>query len=308
MTPRVRRDGAWVRKAVPDAASGPGLARRSQLLAARGIRTPQACYHASAREFVFPWISGIPGREMLRRADGLPAASHLAACLVPLVRLHGTDPAGLDLQPLNPWRRIDPRLLELQGTAYSDMARVLFRAALGARPSTERRLADLGVQRHGAAQAVVHGDFHIGQLLFARVGDEPWLLDLDDLALGPRESDLGNFAAHLATVDQCVNCTFDRFRGLTSLLCPLYDALAECRVDRNTVEAYGAIALLRRALKLHRRGAAAAAVLDPLFAAARLSHARRGGAPAPRIGACRMPGERTDACRSVTVDRKTAEA
>jgi hypothetical protein len=306
MTPRVRRDGGVVRKALADAMSaGPGarLARRSELLAARGIRTPQARYDASARELVLPWIRGTPGREILRRADGRLSTSHLIACLLPLVRLHGTDPAGFDLRPLDPWRRIDPRLLELQAAAGSAEARALCRAAQRARGSTERRLVAISAQRDGAGQVLVHGDYHIGQLVFASSLGEPWLLDLDDLALAAPESDLGNFAAHLATVEGCAGDTLDIFRGLTSLLCPLYEGLAQHRVEPNPVEAYGAVALLRRALKLRERGASMAAVLDILSAAERLASA--GTAASPNPGG-RRPGDRDG--RLLMGGRKTAEA
>jgi hypothetical protein len=303
MTPRVRRDGAWVRKALPDAASGPRLASRSQLLSARGVRTPQARYDASAQELVYPRIRGIPGREILRRAGGQASASHLAACLLPLVRLHGVGPAGLDLQPLDPWRRIDPRLLELQAAEGSDEARALCRAALRARRSIERHLVAIGAQRDGAGQVLVHGDYHIGQLVFAGLEGEPWLLDLDDLALAARESDLGNFAAHLATVEDCAGDTLDTFRGLTSLLCSLYERLARHRVSPDTVEAYGAIALLRRALKRRERGARTAVVLDLLSAAERL--APLGAAAFLSASDC-GPGDRNG--RLPMGDRKTAEA
>jgi hypothetical protein len=289
---RVRREGAFARKTLSDPAaarSGFQLARRSQLLVARGIRTPQARYDASARELVLPWIRGIPGREILRRADGRASGSHLVVCLLPLVRLHGTDPAGFDLQPLDPWRRIDPRLLELQAAEGSGEARALCRAALRARRSTERHLVKIGAQRDGAGQVVVHGDYHIGQLIFAVFEGEPWLVDLDDLALAARESDLGNFAAHLATVEDCGGDTLDTFRALTSLLCPLYEGLAQYRVDRNTVEAYGAVALLRRALKLRGRGASVATVLDILWAAEHLALAGTAASPIPGD---RRPGDR----------------
>jgi hypothetical protein len=294
MRPRVRRDGAWLRKTLPDAVSGPALARRSQLLAARGVRTPVAHYDAHAQEIVLPWIAGTSGRDMLRRESLDPGGgartteNFLATCLLPLVRLHGTDPAGFDLRPLDPWRRIDPRLLELQAAEGPGEARVLCRAALRARRSTERRLFTIGAQRHGADQVLVHSDYHIGQLVFASSLGEPWLLDIDDLALAARESDLGNFAAHLATVEDCAGDILDIFRGLSSVLCLLYEGVAQHRVEPDTVEAYGAIALLRRALKLRERGASMAAVLDILSAAERLASA---GTAASPIAGGRRPGD-----------------
>jgi aminoglycoside phosphotransferase (APT) family kinase protein len=277
---RVRREGAWVRKALTDAVSarsGFWLARRSRLLAARGVRTPVACYDAPAREIVSPWIAGTSGPNILRRegrdaAGGGPAIEgFLAACLLPLVHLHGVDPAGLELAPLDPWRRIGPRLLALHADKAREEAGAIYRAALRARRSIKRRFVEIAERAALAEQVVAHGDYHVGQLLFASPMDEPWLLDLDDLALAPRESDLGNFAAHLATVEERAVDTFDAFCALASLVCRLYESLVGHEVDRDMVGAYGAIALVRRSLKLHERGARTGIVIDLLSAAERVS-------------------------------------
>lgn len=164
MTPRVRRDGAWLRKALPDAASGPRLARRSQLLAACGVLTPVAHYDALAQEIVLPWIAGTSGRDMLRRhcrdtASGGPVSeSFLATCLLPLARLHEVDPAGLDLVPLDPWRRIDARLAEACRAEESGTAGEIGRAAWRTRRSTERRLAETGERLRDAPQAPMASD------------------------------------------------------------------------------------------------------------------------------------------------------
>src|SRR5919106_1199663 len=95
---------------------GLGSAAGAPLAAARRARTPVAHYDALAQEIVFPWIAGTSGRDMLRRegpdpGGGTPAPeSFLEICLLPLVRLHGTDPTGFDLRPFHARRRIDPRL------------------------------------------------------------------------------------------------------------------------------------------------------------------------------------------------------
>ena len=43
-----------------------------------------------------------------------------------------------------------------------------------------------------AQRVIVHGDYHVGQILIESVTGDVWLLDLDDLALDQPESDLGN--------------------------------------------------------------------------------------------------------------------
>jgi aminoglycoside phosphotransferase (APT) family kinase protein len=92
----------------------------------------------------------------------------------------------------------------------------------------------------------VHGDLHPGQFIRDRRG-QVWLIDLDDLALGPPEVDFGNLAACLAT----------RRPG------PLHEMArhAIAGVVAETPSANPAlvahfceIALLRRALKLRERG------------------------------------------------------
>jgi Phosphotransferase enzyme family len=302
---RVRHEGAWMRKTLSDAVSarsGFRIARRSRLLAARGVRTPLACYDAPAREIVSPWIAGTSGRDVLRRqgrdaaSDGSGTESFLEACLLPLVRLDEVDPAGLDLAPLDPWRRIDPRLVELHAEEPREEAGAIYRTALRARRRIARRFIEIAERAELSEQVVAHGDYHVGQLLFASPSDEPWLLDLDDLALAPRESDLGNFAAHLATVERAAKSSFDAFCALASLVCRLYEGLVGHEVDRDMVGVYGAIALVRRSLKLRERGARTGVVIDLLSAAERPSQrlgvARRDGAPTSLASAAHQDGDR----------------
>lgn len=87
--------------------------------------------------------------------------------------------------------------------------------------------------------AVIHGDFHPGQVLCDAQG-LLWLVDLDDLALAPREADLGNLAAWMAT------------QGLQDLSPPA--AVLDPSADPALTRHFFAIALLRRALKLAGKG------------------------------------------------------
>lgn len=140
--------------------------RRSEALRAGEVPTPAGRPGACANEVEFDRIEGRSGLPVL--AAGLPAL------LGPVARLHAARVAGLaDFDPL---LRVRPRL------ALASAHEV-------------RAVLDDPVPR-GAA--TLHGDLHAGQFVCDRSG-RVWILDFDDLALGPPEADLANFAAHLAT-------------------------------------------------------------------------------------------------------------
>lgn len=290
MSARVRRDGAWLRKALTatQAQSGHRIAERAAILAAHGVRTPHASYDAQAQEIIFPWIAGSSGRDMLRRHfrrdegwSTVPEAL-FAACLHPLARLHKVNPKAVDLAFLDPWHRIDPRLQALEDSATAERAS-LCRLARAAHRAAQRCLAAAGSKASPAQWVPVHGDYHVGQILFPIPAGEPWLIDLDDVALAPRESDLGNFAAHLATAEDFpAGGVLDSLQKLGALLCPLYEASASIQIDRDRVAAYGAVSLLRRALKLRERGVEETFVRE-ILTAARILAEERPALPGPPV-------------------------
>ena len=98
----------------------------------------------------------------------------LAAVLAAIGVLHGA--AVSDLPVFDPLLRIRPRL------------------ALTKVPAL-RAIAEEPVPQ---GHATLHGDLHVGQAIRDLSG-MVWIIDLDDLATGPPEADLANFAAHLAT-------------------------------------------------------------------------------------------------------------
>jgi aminoglycoside phosphotransferase (APT) family kinase protein len=99
----------------------------------------------------------------------------------------------------------------------------------------------------------VHGDFHAGQLIMDSAG-RVWLLDLEDLATGAPESDLGNFAAHLATRPETrrgpIQQGFEHWLGHTL---EAYRSIGGVG-HSGLAHSHGRIALIRRALKLRERG------------------------------------------------------
>ncbi len=140
--------------------------RRSRVLRAQGVATPEAWRGAAPGAVIFARIEGGSGPGIVT----LP----LADLLAPLLALQRAVVPGLPAY--DPALRIRPRL---EGAVPPAIARALDRPV-------------------PTGAATLHGDFHLGQLV-ASPGGEVWIVDLDDMALGPAEADLANFVAHLAT-------------------------------------------------------------------------------------------------------------
>ncbi|NNG02999.1 MAG: phosphotransferase [Inquilinus sp.] len=286
MTGRVRRFEGRARKPLDAVHAGRGhvFAGRSVRLRSAGVRTPLLTYDERRDEISYPWIPGRSGAEWLRgrlaESSGLDrmgaVGSACAELLYPLIRLHTTSPQGLALAPFDPWHRIRPRIDALARASAEAVAGPVPDAAVRAFEALEEALGVAVGQSAMNGWGPIHGDFHIGQVLFESGAGQAWLLDADDLALGPPESDLGNFVAHLATSDHVGAAPpLAAFKTLAGLAVRHYGELSGREVAAGEVDTYGAVALLRRALKLHERGAAPDRV--NAISAAALSSARRAG-------------------------------
>lgn len=250
MNERVRRDGATARKRLDDrrAAHGRWVQELSGELRRRGLVTPSAHYEPYAHELVFDWIDGESGRELLREGNDISQAQ-LRDCLAPLAILHSIDPTGLSLTPFDPWHRIQPRIVSVPGDEE------VREAAQRAAATLTRVFKSGGATPVGSVDrppVVVHGDYHVGQLVFETSARRPWLLDLDDAALGPVEADLGNFLAHFASANlPPVEHVRRSFVILAPPLRHIYADLTDIETNATWLTSYAALALLRRALKLN---------------------------------------------------------
>jgi hypothetical protein len=234
MTERVWRDGGDIRKqiaATPEGKTAAGsLILSTQSLRAAGVATPDVRHDAQNQTLVFQFVEGTAGLAMIEACGD----HSLADLLRPLLALHRTVLDGL--RPFDPAAKIRPRLAPGDPAAFQDDLQAL--------------LAEIPEQ---SVCTPVHGDFHAGQLVVDATG-VAWLLDLEDLAAGPVESDLGNFAAHIATRPETwrgpVLQGFEHWLGRTLEAYRSVGGVAQRAVTRN----YGRIALIRRALKLRERG------------------------------------------------------
>ena len=230
MTPRVWRDGDRIRKRITDESAARRLISWTEDLRAGGVATPEVLLDTQDQTLVFRLIDGTAGLALIEDRGALA----LAGLLRPLLALHNVTLDGL--HPFDPGAKIMPRLTQGDPAALREHLETL----LAALPAPSQATS-------------VHGDFHAGQAILDGSGTV-WLLDLDDLAAGAPESDLGNFAAHLATRPE-TRCGpilqgFEHWLGHTLQAYRSIGGVAEIAL----VHKHGRVALIRRALKLRERG------------------------------------------------------
>ena len=260
MNNRIHRIGKFAHKRL-DRLPGddlPPVIQRSRLLSESGMRIPVAIWDEDNNESKSPWIEGrtagahlawLRSTGELSQWEDLSTAEQIRL-LEPLVQLHRADPAGLELRPLDIWHRISPRLrddTDLSSNRKTDLIASLYTRL------REHQAAFL--QTYDLTSVPVHGDFHVNQIIVAQQGGEPWLLDLDDMALGQPEFDLGNFIANLVTsADLQFDGVMQDYRVLKAMLCPAYVAHGGRLPEPNFIDFYSAVSLLRRALKFYEAG------------------------------------------------------
>ncbi len=203
----------------------------------------------------------------MRVGDDTPDAvsdKQWQSLLHPLAKLHAVDPKSLRLPPLNPWRRIGPRIARLRQSRppesdWHEKVTAIRKACEAALVSSIAASGDL-------PQRTVHGDYHLRQVLYDKEDQRIWLLDLDDLASGLPESDLGNFTAHLITSGLfSPRPSAALYFQVARRVQHAYETETKIALRKGLLDCYGAVALLRRALKCHERGddvASVNAVLD----------------------------------------------
>ena len=189
--------------------------RRATLLAGQGIATPRASRGAAVDEVLFEHIDGATGAALI------PGETQNILQL--LASLHSTDVPGL--ASYDPFLRVHTRLHLNQALPIQDIVE----------------------ETVPTGTATLHGDLHVGQFIKDKHGII-WVIDLDDLAKGPIEADLANFAAHLATSEQFggFEYWFDEIR--------LAWRRQGQNLDDEVFKRFFRFALVRRHLKLREAG------------------------------------------------------
>ena len=189
--------------------------RRTLALRQQSVRTPSAKPGAEETALVFEKIDGRTGHDLI------------GCSMTPLLRavaeLHAANLPGLP--SFDPLLRIRPRL----GL------------------TNEPLLRDIAQGPVPKGRVVLHGDLHVGQFILVPSG-AVWLVDLDDLAIGPPEADLANYAAHLATTEATQGIS-----GWASWVCRAWSKIGGTP-DPTVFTRFLHLALLRRHLKLREAG------------------------------------------------------
>ncbi|MFK7941473.1 MAG: phosphotransferase family protein [Paracoccaceae bacterium] len=202
-------------KRYADAVHAAEALRRTKLLRAQSVQTPAAKPGQTPCELDFDRVAGRTGRDLI--------GQDLKPLLQSVAELHRASVP--DLAPFDPLVRIRPRLA---------LTRV----------SVLREIVNGPVP---AGNSVLHGDLHVGQFIVAPEG-AVWLVDLDDMAVGPPEADLANVTAHLATTEPGPG-----IEAWSRRVCDPWTALGHT-ADRPVFARYLHLALLRRHLKLRETG------------------------------------------------------
>lgn len=198
-------------KRYADAGRAQEALRRTRALRRHSVQTPAAQPGPDATTLVFDRIAGQTGRALI----GLPMAPLLRA-------LSGLHAARVPDLP-----------------TYDPLLRIRTRLELTNKPLL-REIADGPVP---TGRAVLHGDLHVGQFVVEPSG-AVWLVDLDDMAIGPPEADLANFAAHLATTMPAPGIA-----ACAGEVCRAWAKLGGA-LDPEVFRRYLHLSLLRRHLKL----------------------------------------------------------
>lgn len=208
-------------KAFDSEAAAREAERRSTALRRQAVRSPLA--EVTGATVRFQRIEGLSGLPLVQ---GPPVR-----WLAPLAALHACRLDGIAL--FDPLRRIRPRL-ELLG-----------------HPGLRRALHGLAAPAPRGS-ALLHGDFHLGQVICDEQG-VAWLIDLDDLAIGPAEADLGNLIANLATQAALPGPFAARLAHWRRSILGAWSRLGQ-RPRAPLVDHFTALALIRRHLKLREAG------------------------------------------------------
>jgi thiamine kinase-like enzyme len=208
-------DGAEFYKRYGDVEQARAALRRTVEARRVGVCTPAARSGVPSNVIIFQRI------EAFRTAD----LAEMLGLLKDLARM----PTDI-FERFDPFARIVPRL----PPAPSETGLLV----------KQLQAADAALQ--WPANSVVHGDFHPGQVI-KDGGGKVWLLDLDDMALGPAEVDLGNLAAWMAT--QELGNLKDQIAQATATV-----LMASSREDAALARHFCTIAVVRRALKLREKG------------------------------------------------------
>ena len=231
--------------------------QRSGQLFAAGVATAPGMKLDAHGTTAFARIDGPTAKQLwsqIGSVDGIAGRSAIIATVCEAIAsLHRAPLTVFRLSPFDPFEKIDPRLDPDASAALANLPEPMreyiqaFAASLK-EACNQDRVADCDTY-------AIHGDFHLGQLIAGMGAATFAIVDFDDMARGEREADVGNCIAHITTSRSLYRGHMLRgFLGLTCAFTSAYEHAGGERLSAHKIKRYGAIALLRRALKLAETG------------------------------------------------------
>ncbi len=239
----------------------------AQSLAQKGGPVPALDLDETREVLIMPYIEGQDLRKIAstrQRCAGTGSVEAILDLFIvamgELARFHraGVEVDASALKAFEPFAKVRPRIPFL----YNDGQRERVENLVG-------RLAARLSELETCHATIVHGDFHFGQVMVESATARAHIIDLDDIAVGCPEADIGNFAAHVVTAGSLYSG--DVTLGISTLLPVLIEAYQSdagaLRLNREAVALFASAALLRRLLKLYVAGRDVARHGDILAAA-----------------------------------------
>lgn len=253
MTATIGRDGAFALKVFPRHRSDAieSVVALTHKLRFLGVPIPETSSDFHAHGIRLPWIDGptmkqcIELRGPCRTLHDLSSnASDLVTAMKILCGLHSAGIPQRDLTNFDPFRHIDQRLGR---STPPDQSPVFYVQAMELRAILKTELPE------PAGKCIIHGDFHVGQLIQDGASGKWWLIDLDDVARGYPEADVANFCVHLATSKTIFEGDIlAAYRAILAIAVKAYGR----PLENHLLAAFAATTFLRRALKKAERGEA----------------------------------------------------
>lgn len=172
--------------------------------------------------------------------------------LLLLIQLHAVPANDVPVSYSQPWKSIQNRLVRVN-SQRNEHDSIQYPVPLSRLQACYSKLSELEL-RYDCLQAekrhLVHGDFHLKQVLIDQKKNCAWLIDLDDVCIGHIEQDIGNMLAHILTSEEFWQSSLEDHHGwLTEMVVASLNQLCDTELNNQRLAFYTALALLRRALK-----------------------------------------------------------
>lgn len=247
--------------------SGAEIHRRIAVLYQRAENNPESFvmpqplgYDATLHTL---WLEGLRGKALVDSIDQYNAKPFMTQLARHLVDFHRVTITGLDaLLEDNQLAEIQKKCLKLQ-TAFPHLSGRI-----------EAILIHLNSQKPDiplADMRLIHGDFHIQQLLLMD-DNRMALFDMDELVMANPLVDLANFSADLYTLKLGKHFT----EKLIRLLFSAYKTLSECDINDSHFEWHLRVQLLTRAYRAYiQQKPDLEQLIDQLLVAAELGYVNK---------------------------------